>query len=123
VSEFLVSVVIPVYNAEKFVERAIKSALAQAEVAEVIVVDDGFGDGAFDICAHMAAIEPKVKHIWHENRANHGAGAARNLGILHASYPYIAFLDADDYYLPNRFKHTKATFLNAPVIPPKNSHI
>ena len=122
-SEFLVSVVIPVYNAEKFVERAIKSALAQAEVAEVIVVDDGFGDGAFDICAHMAAIEPKVKHIWHENRANHGAGAARNLGILHASYPYIAFLDADDYYLPNRFKHTKATFLNAPVIPPKNSHI
>lgn len=112
-SQFRVSVVIPVYNAEKYVERAIKSALSQKEVAEVIIIDDGYSDGAYDICKKIAAKDNRVKLLQHPQNANKGAAESRNLGILHSQSEYIAFLDADDYYLPNRFKLTDETFRSA----------
>ncbi len=113
---FQVSVIIPVYNAEKFVERAILSAVNQAEVKEVIVVDDGFKDGALEICQQLAAQHSKIKLLRHKHGKNMGAGASRNLGILNARCDYIAFLDADDYFLPNRFVNTQATFLSRPIV-------
>ncbi len=115
-SGFEVSVIIPVYNAEKYVERAIRSALQQDEVREVVVVDDGYADGALEICNRLAAPDARVKVYRHPNGENRGAGATRNCGILHASCEYIAFLDADDYYLPERFKHTRAVFQGDPKV-------
>ncbi len=115
-SPFQVSVIIPVYNAEKFVERAILSAVNQAEVKEVIVVDDGFKDGALEICQQLAAQHSKIKLLRHKHGKNMGAGASRNLGILNARCDYIAFLDADDYFLPNRFVNTQSTFLSRPIV-------
>lgn len=99
-----ISVIIPVYNAEEFVEEAVESALMQPEVAEVILVEDASPDGALAVCQRLAATHERVRLFRHPNGKNKGAGASRNLGIAKATCEWIAFLDADDYYLPERFK-------------------
>lgn len=114
--KFSVSVIIPVYNAEKYVVRAINSALAQSEVKEVIVVDDGYADNAYVLCQQIAQKEARIKLLTHPNHQNLGAAVSRNFGMLNASCDYIAFLDADDYFLPNRFRFTKETFASNPKI-------
>ncbi|GAF72464.1 unnamed protein product, partial [marine sediment metagenome] len=98
-----VSVIIPVYNAERFVREAVESALAQEETAEIILVEDGSPDNCWDICQLLAVQHAKITAIRHADRKNHGAGASRNLGIRNSHCEYVAFLDADDLYLPNRF--------------------
>lgn len=108
--DFEVSVIMPVYNAEKFVARSIQSALDQPEVKEVIVIDDGYPDNSFNICSEISKNDFRVRLMSHPERENKGAGASRNLGIINARYPFLAFLDADDYYLPNRFSLTKQLF-------------
>lgn len=113
---FQVSVIIPVYNAEKYIQRSITSALAQAEVKEVIVVDDGYPDAAYSICQQLAEIEPRIKLLTHSNHENLGAAVSRNLGMLNATCSYISFLDADDFFLPNRFKFTKEVFADNPIV-------
>ena len=90
-----ISVVIPLYNKAAYVERAIRSALAQGEaVLEIIVVDDGSRDGSAEVVERMG--EPKVRLI---RQANGGVSAARNRGIEEARGKFICFLDADDIYL------------------------
>lgn len=108
--EFKVSVVIPVFNAEKYVVRAIESALLQPEVSEVVLVEDGSPDNSLAICLEQSQGNNKVKLLQHSNGVNLGAGPSRNLAIKHASEEYIAFLDADDYFLPDRFLKTKKVF-------------
>ncbi len=103
-----VSVIIPVFNLEPFISRAVKSVLAQPEVAECIVVDDGSTDNTADVCRALGQNDPRIRVFRH--RQNLGVSASRNLGMENASSPYIAFLDADDYYLPNRFAHTRSIF-------------
>jgi glycosyltransferase involved in cell wall biosynthesis len=98
-----ISVVIPVYNAEKYVESAVESALQQKECGEVILVEDQSPDNALEVCKALARRYDKVKLYQHEDGKNHGAGISRNLGIKKARYDFVAFLDADDFYLPNRF--------------------
>src|SRR5690554_4082261 len=98
-----VSVIIPVYNAANFVTQAVESAVVLGEVGEVIVVEDGSPDNALDICRELADKYSKVKLFQHPNGENRGPGASRNLGIMNASFDFISFLDADDWYLPNRF--------------------
>ena len=98
-----VSVVIPVYNAAAYVREAVESALAQPEVAEVILVEDGSPDDSLAVCQKLAAEHPKVHLYRHPNGENLGAAAARNLAILKSTSEYVAFLDADDFFLPNRF--------------------
>ncbi len=100
----MISVVIPVFNAAPFVESAVRSALAQPETGEVILVDDGSTDGSLEICEHLVAQFAQVRLLRHANGENRGAGAARNLGIEHAVHPLVAFLDADDIFLPGRFR-------------------
>lgn len=102
-SKLKISVVIPVYNAEAYVTQAIESALAQPETAEVLLIEDGSPDNALEICQALASKYGKVKLLRHPNGENRGAGASRNLGMRNAKFDYIAFLDADDYYLPGRF--------------------
>mgnify|MGYP000866030478 FL=1 len=103
-----VSVVIPVYNAAAFVREAAESALAQPETAEVVLVEDGSPDDSLAVCESLAAEYERVHLFRHPNGANRGAGATRNLGILSSRFEYVAFLDADDFYLPERFATPRA---------------
>lgn len=97
-----VSVIIPVYNAAAYVSQAVESALAQPETAEVILVEDGSPDDSLQVCKALADTHEKVHLYQHTGGVNRGAGPSRNLGIQNSACPYIAFLDADDFYLPGR---------------------
>jgi glycosyltransferase involved in cell wall biosynthesis len=110
--EFSVSVIIPVYNGESYIEKAIVSALDQPEVLEVIIVNDGSTDNTEEILNKFLQTNQKVKVYYHENKSNKGRSASRNLGITKSKGNYIAFLDADDYYLSNRFYNDKLLFLD-----------
>jgi len=114
--EMRVSVVIPVYNAGAFVREAVESALQQPETQEVVLVEDGSLDNSLEVCEALANEYEKVKFYRHPGGENRGAGATRNLGIEKSQYEYIAFLDADDYFLPNRFRIAKRMFANDPTL-------
>jgi glycosyltransferase involved in cell wall biosynthesis len=97
------SVIIPVYNCERFIAKAIESSLMQPEVTEVVVVVDGSQDKSLAICQALQSQDNRVKIFQHPNGDNKGRSASRNLALQKATGNYIAFLDADDYYLENRF--------------------
>lgn len=97
------TVVIPAYNAEAFVERAIGSVLCQTEPAlEVLVVDDASTDGTAACVARLAAQDRRITLL--QNTANAGPGAARNRAIGQARGAWTALLDADDSFAPNRLE-------------------
>lgn len=101
-SERLVSVVIPVYNGEDFVDRAIRSVLAQEhEEVEAVVVNDGSEDGTADVVEAMAREDARIRIVHKENE---GLAAARNTGIEHARGAYLNFLDADDWLLSHKLR-------------------
>lgn len=110
-----ISVIIPVYNAEKFVSQAVKSALQFEEVYEVILVEDKSPDQALRVCEQLAEEYDRVKLYQHPDKGNHGAGPTRNLGIEKSTGDFISFLDADDYYLPNRFDAEKELFKDSKI--------
>ncbi|KFF27947.1 glycosyltransferase family 2 protein [Chryseobacterium vrystaatense] len=110
-----ISVIIPVYNAEKFVSQAVESALQFDEVHEVILIEDKSPDNALQICIQLAEKHSRVQLYQHPDKENHGAGPSRNLGIEKSTGDFIAFLDADDYFLPNRFDAEKELFKNPEV--------
>ena len=98
----LVSVVIPVYNAEKYIKRCVKSILEQTYTAlEVILVDDGSTDGSGAIADQLSEQNSNVNAI---HIANAGVSNARNVGIKIANGYYIAFVDADDYIAPDHIE-------------------
>lgn len=108
--QFSISVIIPVYNGERFVKKAIVSGLQQPEVAEIIVVNDGSSDRTQEILDQLQSVHSKLKVYHHENKSNKGRSASRNLGIKKATGNYIAFLDADDYFTENRFRNDLKIF-------------
>jgi len=90
-----VSVVVPVYNAEKFLEKAVQSVVDQSHKdIELILVDDGSKDGSYAKCLELARMDSRIKVVFQENK---GPAAARNTGILHTSGEFLFFLDADDF--------------------------
>ncbi len=92
----LISVIVPVYNAEKYLARCVESVLGQThKELELILVDDGSGDGSGAMCDDFAARDPRVRVI---HKANAGVSAARNDGIEAARGEWIAFCDNDDFY-------------------------
>jgi glycosyltransferase involved in cell wall biosynthesis len=92
-----VSVIIPTYNCAAFLAEAIRSVLAQTHrAAEIIVVDDGSADDTATVVAGLGAV------ITYLRQENAGAAAARNAGLARATGDYIAFLDADDYWAPDK---------------------
>ena len=101
--DYQVSVIMPVYNASEFLEVAVASVLMQPEVAELILIEDASSDNSYEVCERLATSDERIVLLTHPDHENRGAGASRNLGLQHARYPYIAFLDADDEYLPDRF--------------------
>jgi len=95
----LVSVVIPTYNAERYVAEALESVLAQSYGnVEIIVVDDGSSDGT---CSVVEGFGSDVRLF---RQPNQGPSAARNLGIAKARGDYVAFLDADDLWMPEKLE-------------------
>ena len=92
-----VSIIIPVYNDERFVGECIDSARKQKGIAlEIICIDDGSTDGSVDVIRQKTAIDSRVQLIQQENA---GPGPARNRGMDVAHGRYVAFLDSDDFYL------------------------
>jgi succinoglycan biosynthesis protein ExoO len=99
-----VSVLIPAFNVAYCIGTAIESALAQSlPPTEIIVVDDASTDGTADVVTAIAKNHPTVKLI--RKSVNEGVAAARNTGIEAATADWIAILDADDRYLPDRLKY------------------
>lgn len=98
-----ISVVIPVCNAAHFVKKAVESALSQQEVAEILLVEDGSIDHSLSVCIEIEKENSSVRLFQHPGGKNLGTSASRNLGIKNASCELVAFLDADDWYLSNRF--------------------
>lgn len=99
-----ISVIIPVYNAETFVKDAVESALRISEVRQIILVEDRSPDNCLAICQDLERRHPGIVELHtHPGHQQRGAGASRNLGIEKVREQFVAFLDADDYYLPHRF--------------------
>ena len=91
----LISIVIPVYNAENYIDRCIKSILKQTYINfELIIVNDGSTDNTSNICYQYAHVDSRIRLI---SQKNHGVSKARNRGIINAEGRYIVFIDADDY--------------------------
>lgn len=113
----LVSCIIIFFNAgEKFFIEAIESIFAQIyNNWELLLVDDGSTDESTTIALHYAQKYPqKVRYLEHENHQNRGMSATRNLGIRHAKGEYIAFLDADDVWLPQKLERQLAIMKSHP---------
>jgi glycosyltransferase involved in cell wall biosynthesis len=105
---FKVSVIIPVYNAELYIEHAVVSAVNLVEVGEIILIEDGSKDNSLSICEELVVRFDKIKLLTHENNENKGASESRNLGIRSAIFPFVSFLDADDVYDVSRFHIDKS---------------
>lgn len=93
----MISVIIPVFNCEKYLEECLESVISQSlDCMEIVCVDDGSTDGSYVILQKYAKKYDFV-HVY--TQKNSGAGNARNLGISKAKGEFIAFLDADDFYI------------------------
>ena len=94
-----ISVIIPIYNVEKYLEKALESLMYQTfKDIEIICVDDGSTDNSGYICERMARTDSRIKVIHQENQR---AGASRNAGMALATGKYIGFMDGDDWLHPN----------------------
>jgi len=103
----LVSCIIIFYNANKdFLQEAVESIFAQTyDHWELLLVDDGSTDGSSDLALHYTRKFPEqVRYLEHAGHQNKGMSASRNLGIHHANGEYLAFLDADDIWLPQKLE-------------------
>ena len=90
-----VSVIVPVYNVENYLEECVNSILNQTyENLEIILVDDGSTDNCPQICDDWAKKDKRIKVI---HKANGGVSSARNVGLDNATGEYIGFVDSDDY--------------------------
>lgn len=97
--EELVSIIVPVYNVEKFIEKCVRSLMGQLHKnVEIILVDDGSPDRSPEIIDKIAALDRRV-HVIHQK--NKGVSAARNAGLQYASGKYVMFVDGDDWVDPD----------------------
>ncbi|KAB8030663.1 glycosyltransferase family 2 protein [Fluviispira multicolorata] len=102
-NDILISVIMPVYNSEKFLKKAIDSVLNQSyKNFELIIINDCSPDSSDEIIKNIAYNEERIRYIKLDK--NVGPGKARNIGIEKAIGRYISFLDSDDYYLENRLE-------------------
>jgi glycosyltransferase involved in cell wall biosynthesis len=112
----VVSVVIIFLNPGPFLEEAIESVRRQTfRDWELLLVDDGSGDGSSEVARQAADAEPhRIRYLEHEEHANRGMSASRNLGCLRARGAYITFLDADDMLRPEALETLLSTLRTAP---------
>ena len=112
-----VSIIIPIYNVEKYVEQCIKSVVEQTlGDIEIICIDDCSTDNSISIVESYANHDSRIKIIRHE--VNKGLGIARNTGINSSSGDYIFFLDSDDYILPDTLEklYTKIRTVHSDIV-------
>ncbi|MEZ4914702.1 MAG: glycosyltransferase family 2 protein [Chitinophagales bacterium] len=112
----MISVIIPVYNAAAFLPKCVASVFAQPDVAEVVLVDDCSQDQSAAICQNLQQQYHNKNVIFLQNEQNSGVSVSRNKGIVAASQTYIAFVDADDFYFPNRFEKSLQKLAQNPTI-------
>ena len=109
-----ISVIVPVYNTEKYVERCIKSITEQSFTdIEVVCVDDASSDGSYKILERLAAADKRIG--LHRNNTNHGAGYTKNKALDCAVGDYVCFVDSDDWMTEGalKFLHESAVIHNA----------
>lgn len=98
----LLSVIVPIYNVEKFLPKCLDSILNQTyKNLEIILVDDGSTDCSAEICDEYEKKDSRIKLLHQENR---GVGIARNVGLDYANGKYITFVDSDDYIRPQMYE-------------------
>lgn len=98
----MISVIIPVYNMEKYLERCVSSVIGQTYPhLEILLVDDGSTDSSADLCNKLAAEDSRIRVLTKENG---GQGSARNWGIEQACGEYIGFVDSDDWIHPDMYR-------------------
>lgn len=91
----MVSIIVPIYNAEKVLKRCVESILHQEyHDFELLLIDDGSNDNSWAICKNLMLKDTRIR-AYHQN--NHGASSARNLGIQECNGEYVVFIDCDDY--------------------------
>lgn len=114
----IVSVVLIFFDDERFLGEAINSVLDQTfEDWELLLVDDGSTDGSADIARQVAAAHPqKVRYLDHPDHANRGISATRNRGISQARGRYVAFLDSDDVWNPEKLEEQMAILEKHPEV-------
>jgi glycosyltransferase involved in cell wall biosynthesis len=101
-------VIVPLYNGRPFIEPALESLRASTyENWEAVVVDDGSTDGGGDLVAALAATDSRIRLVRQENQ---GLGGARNTGLREARGEFVAFLDADDLWLPTKLERQLAVW-------------
>lgn len=112
-----VSVVIPAYQCEKYIKKAIQSVLDQSSkyTVEIIVVNDQSADNTGKMINEMIAANPNALIRYVENGKNLGASGSRNLGISLAEGNYVAFLDGDDYWAKDKLEKQMPLFQNEKV--------
>ncbi|MFL0194645.1 glycosyltransferase [Clostridium sp. WILCCON 0269] len=111
-----VSIIVPVYNSEKYIEECVNSLLSQTlTYIEIILVDDGSEDKSLAICRNLGKKDLRIKVI---SQANEGVSSARNSGMEIASGEFIGFVDSDDKVLPDMYEImvNKASEENAEVV-------
>lgn len=95
-SKPLISVIVPIYNVEQYIEKCVTSILEQTYVKlEIILVNDGSKDRSLDVCERIATTDKRIVVL---NKKNGGLSDARNAGICCASGDYLAFVDGDDFW-------------------------
>lgn len=110
VSTALVSVVLPVYNGEKYLEKTVESILNQYyQNIELILVDDGSSDGSAEIIKKLESKDCRIKPFYNQNG---GVAYARNFGINQAKGKFVAFCDQDDLWLPSKINKQIPLFDN-----------
>ena len=114
----LVSVVAIFLDAERFLDESIRGVLAQTyRHWELLLVDDGSSDGSSALARGYAARDPeRVRYLEHPGHRNRGMSASRNLGLQHARGKYLALLDADDLWLPEKLERQVAILEAHPTV-------
>ena len=109
----LVSIIVPIYNSDNYLDRCLKSILCQTYInLEIILINDGSTDTSLNICKEYIEKDSRVILI---DKINEGVSIARNTGIQKSTGDYIAFLDADDWIAPNYIEHLMMPFDNENV--------
>lgn len=112
------SVIIPAYNAEPYLRRAVESLRATSERdMEVLIVDDGSRDRTLEVAWALAAEDPQmVRVLTHPGGGNRGVSETRNVGLRASTGDWLAFLDADDYVYPHRFDSAREILTARPDV-------
>ena len=106
----MISIVVPVYNAEKYLNRCVDSILSQTYTdIELILINDGSTDSSGELCKKYAESDSRVKYF---SKENEGPGVTRFLGAQKATGEYICFVDSDDYLSEDALEVLLSSFLD-----------